>query len=126
MKSRIAKTIQSLVCCMAVCFGTSISNADTIYSESFDGAGGEQSLNGSAEDFAGELWVTNGFATDDGNLFVGQAEGSATLPFAPVVGVVYTLTMDVTTASDRWFGIGFSQFASTGEFNRPQDRFPQA
>ena len=82
-------------------------------------------MNGTAEDTQGELWIANGFATENGELATGQFEGSANLPFEPMVDNVYTLTVDVTTNSDRWFGIGFSRDGSTAELNVPQDRFAQ-
>ncbi|MEM7311671.1 MAG: hypothetical protein AAF497_00830 [Planctomycetota bacterium] len=100
-----------------------VSGQTTIYSEAFDGFG--FLLDQSLEDFAGETWFANGFATDNGILDTGQFEGSATLPFIPEVGRVYNLSIDVTTDTDRWFGIGFSQNASTSVENRPQDRFAQ-
>lgn len=126
------KTLVSLLRYASVCLGVVLcfsSNAfaqDTIYSEDFSGSSGvEGSLNGTAEDAQGELWIANGFATENGELATGQFEGSALLPFDPVVGAVYTLSMDVTTGSDRWLGIGFSNEGSTGMLNVPQDRFAQ-
>lgn len=121
-----ARAICWLACCLISALASSNAVSDTIYFEDFSGAGGQHTLTDSLEDFAGATWVANGFATDDGNLYVGQAEGSATLPFTPSIGTVYTLSLEVTTASDRWFGIGFAENASTGDFNRPQDRFAQS
>lgn len=79
-----------------------ISNGVVIFSEDFAGSdGGVSSLNGTAEDTAGAIWSTNGFATDNGILQTGQFEGSALLPFTPEAGNIYQLNLDVT-GSDRW------------------------
>ena len=126
------KTLVSLPKCtpafvglIFLCFGSN-AFAQDIYSEDFNGvSGAEGSLNGTTEDTQGEVWIANGFATANGELATGQFEGSALLPFDPVVGSIYTLSVDVTTGSDRWFGIGFSNEGSTGMLNVPQDRFAQ-
>ena len=102
---------------------TNLFAQNMVYLEEFEGFGGLLDL--TTEDFAGETWFANGFATDNGVLDTGQFEGSATLPFIPEVGNVYNLSVDVTTDTDRWFGLGFSQNASTSVPNRQQDRFAQ-
>ena len=126
------KTLVSLPKCtpafvglIFLCFGSN-AFAQDIYSEDFNGvSGAEGSLNGTTEDTQGEVWIANGFATANGELATGQFEGSALLPFDPVVGSIYTLSVDVTTGSDRWFGIGFSNEGSTGMLNVPQTDLPR-
>ena len=111
-------TLSTLICNQAL-------GQTTIYSEDFEGPANEL-LSGTMEDEVGEIWSANGFATTDGFLDVGQVEGSAVLPFTPAVGTIYNLSLDVTTDSDRWVGIGFSQNGSSEALNRPQDRFAQS
>ena len=57
---------------------------------------------------------------------VGQFEGSAVLPFEVATDSVYRLSLDVTTVSNRWIGLGFSQGGSSGVLDRAQDRFAQS
>ena len=77
-----------------------------IYREDFSALAGDQ-LNDTAEDEQGEAWIANGFATQNG-VIDGTIEGSAVLPFTPEAGQVYTLTMNVTNASNRWVALGFA------------------
>ena len=85
-------------------------SGDTVFQDDFSGnSGAAGSLNGSMEDFAGATWTANGFATANGSLNVGQFEGSAVLDFTAAIDHVYNLTLDVTTDSGRWIGLGFSE-----------------
>ena len=104
-----------------------ISSGVVIFSEDFAGTDGASgSLNGTMEDTAGAVWSANGFATTNGVLQTGQFEGSALLGFTPTVGNVYELSLDVTSSSNRWIGLGFSQSATTsGAGNAPGDRLAQ-
>ena len=102
-------------------------NANEIFSEDFasnDGAVG--SLDGTAEDTSGAIWAANGFATANGILNTGQFEGSATLATTLLADYTYSVQIDVTSDSDDWFGVGFSENGSTSVLNRPQDRFAQS
>ena len=104
-----------------------VSGQITLFQEDFSGSSGAAgSLNGSTEDFAGETWTANGFATTNGQLNVGQFEGSAVLPFEAATDRVYNLSLDVTTVSSRWIGLGFSEGGSSGVLDRAQDRFAQS
>jgi fibronectin-binding autotransporter adhesin len=90
--------------------------AQTLYTDSFGGAG--TALNGTLVQ-GGTLqtgsvaWSANSAFLNDGNIDE-TLEGSAILPFAPVVNQVYTLSMDVLNASANWIGLGFKNAALTG------------
>lgn len=77
-----------------------------IYQESFSGTG--IALNGTAEDQQGVLWSANNFVNDNGSIN-GANEGSALLPFSPLVNQTYSVTLDVTNPTDRWIGLGFAR-----------------
>jgi fibronectin-binding autotransporter adhesin len=87
--------------------------AQTLYTDSFGGAG--TALNGTLVQ-GGTLqngsvaWSANAAFLNDGNIDE-TSEGSAILPFAPVVNQVYTLSMDVLNASTNWIGLGFKNAA---------------
>ena len=122
----IPKYATAYVGILFLCF-CSNSYAQVIFSEDFSGSSDvEGSLNGTAEDAQGAIWSANGFATESGELATGQFEGSALLPFDPVPDNIYTLTVDVTTGSDRWFGVGFSNGGSSEALNSAQDRLAQS
>lgn len=74
------------------------------YFDDFDG--NSNPLNGAVEDGSGAIWIANNFVNSDGS-FNGGNEGSALLPFDPVVDQVYHLSMDVFNMSDRWVALGF-------------------
>ena len=94
-----------------------------VYFEGFDGPSGDL-LDGTMEE-SGQIWLANGFATTDGNLD-GTQEGSAVVPLNPEADNVYTLTMDVTNATDRWIALGFcSQSPDNRGGDSAQDRFAQ-
>ena len=101
--------------------------ADVIFTEDFAGTSGAiDSLDGTFEDTSGEEWEGNGFATDNGVFQVGQLEGSATLSLANnalVADTIYTLSLDVTSNSQEWIGLGFSDAAASGGNNTPGSRF---
>ena len=96
-----------------------------LFSEDFDSTNGAiRSLDGVAEDTAGAIWDANGFATANGVFQVSQLEGSALLPFSPTIGEVYRLTLDVTSASAEWIGLGFSRLGTVvNANNNPNSRF---
>ena len=111
----------------------SLSSGFVIFSEDFAGtSGGVGSLDNTLEDQSGAQWSANGFATDNGVLNTGQFEGSAVLAFTPMVGNIYSLSLDVTSSSNRWVGLGFStngpveNGAGDAQLNRPGDRFAQS
>ena len=107
--------------------GFANAQAEIIFSEDFSGTSGAvSSLDGTAEDTSGAIWAANGFATDNGILNTGQFEGSATLATTLAADTIYTLNLDVTSDSDDWVGLGFSENGSTSVANRPQDRFAQS
>jgi len=126
VKTHFIKSAFTHVMILSFLVASSIASGDTIFQEGFGGnSGAVGSLNGSSEDFAGATWSANGFATANGQLNVGQFEGSAVLPFQADVNQVYRLTMDVETISNRWVGLGFAEGGSTGVANSPQQRFAQ-
>jgi hypothetical protein len=99
-------------------------NAQVLYSDSFSGSGGL--LNGVAVPGgtgAGALWSANSCFLNNGTIS-GANEGSALLPFAPVVNAQYRLTLDVLNSSDRWIALGFAGtgLVSPGA-NRTNDRY---
>lgn len=102
-----------------------LASGTILFSEDFDSTDGAiRSLNGVAEDTAGAIWNTNGFATANGVFQVGQLEGSALLSFSPTIGEVYRLTLDVTSASTEWIGLGFSRLDTVADLNNnPNSRF---
>ena len=98
----------------------------TLYSDSFGGAG--TALNGALVQ-GGTLqtgsvaWSANSPFLNNGTIDE-STEGSAILPFAPVVNAQYTLSMDVLNTSANWVGLGFknSALANPGT-NQVNDRF---
>ena len=94
------------------------------YTETFDGPPGDL-LDGTMEQ-SGLTWLANGFATTDG-ILDGSQEGSAVLPLNPEPDNVYTLTMDVTNATNRWVALGFChQSPQNRGGDSASDRFAQA
>jgi hypothetical protein len=110
----------------ALALGAALAQAQTmtLYSDSFSGAGGL--LNGIAVQGgtgAGTLWSANSTFLDNGTIS-GANEGSAILPFTPVAGQQYTLTLDVQNATDRWIALGFARDPLTSPgANFTNDRF---
>ena len=118
----------------ALMFAPAASSAITIFSESFSGASvntgsldNQSIINGLT---GGTVqWAANGFATESGILNTGQFEGSAVLDFIPETGNIYTLSLDVTSSSSRWIGLGFSTNGPTEDgagdslLNAPGQRF---
>jgi hypothetical protein len=96
---------------------------NTIYFDSFSGNG--LPLNGLPVQVGGQNWVANAGWLDSGQVSGVAAEGSALLPFDPVVNTSYTLSLDVLNPSGQWIGLGFARdpLASPGG-NNIQDRFP--
>ena len=115
-----------IVAVFGVLFFAGFVNAQVvIFSEDFQGTGGL--LNGTAEDISGAVFSANHFATTNGVLDVTGAnkEGSATLEINLAPETTYTVELDVTSNAAEWIGIGFSENASTGVEDLPQDRFAQ-
>ena len=99
-------------------------NAGMIYSETFDGDG-TTGLDGSVPTAGGNTWGAKGeFIMTDGSID-GKA-GANLLPFDPVAGKVYTLSMDLNHTGTKYIGIGFSK-AGTNDSSKADTgyRFPQ-
>ena len=81
----------------------------TIYADDFSGAGGP--LNGAAVDVGGETWTAGATFLDNGaveTVVAGGANGAAAwLPFTPVAGRIYTLTVDIENQFTDWIAVGF-------------------
>ena len=95
-----------------------------IYADNFDGS--SEDLHGAAPDArpGGETWVASAHFNRDGS--TGDGAGSATLPFVPVNGRIYTLDVTMRNLSalpgdTDWFGLGFVNGRSTG--STADDRF---
>ena len=86
--------------------------AQTIYYDDFSG-GSATDLGGTAPDIrpGTETWTANTILKADGTKST-AAVAPAFLPFTPLPGTVYSLSMDVdvtaATNTDDWFAIGFS------------------
>lgn len=109
---------------LALSAGLAQAQTTTLYSDGFSGSGGL--LNGVAVaggTGAGALWSANSAFLDNGAIS-GANEGSALLPFTPVTGQLYTLSLDVLNATDRWIALGFARdaLASPGA-SLTNDRF---
>lgn len=89
--------------------GTSATAAvTTIYSHDF--SGGTAQLNGASVTTGVGTWVANSVVTQAG--VTGAGEGSALLPFDPVIGEIYTLSLDVNhSGGSAWVGLGFARDA---------------
>lgn len=103
--------------------GTSPRHQGLLFQDTFVGTGAlHQSLPGAA--FGNARWTSAPLFGADGGITSGR--GSATLPFEPVDGVIYTLEAefrDVTTPRDDngWVALGFSGGQSIG--TESGDRF---
>lgn len=103
--------------------GTSPRHQGLLFQNTFVGTGAlHQSLPDAA--FGNVRWTAAPLFGADGDITSGR--GSATLPFEPVDGVIYTLEAefrDVTTRrdDDGWVALGFSSGQSIG--TEPGDRF---
>lgn len=93
----------------------------TLYFDDFSGSG-LADLNGTAPDIrpGSETWLAGTGATTwkaDGSASGGSFQ-NAFLPFTPVAGHTYTLSVDANPldAGDTWFALGFSTTASTDGF----------
>jgi len=109
----ISKAVRALALTVtALALGAASANAQTIhYSDTFSGAGGlldTVPVQGGLG--AGTLWSANNAFNDNGTI-QGTNEGSAILPFNPVVNRTYTLSLDVFNPGgvDRWMALGFAQ-----------------
>lgn len=98
--------------------------ATIIYHDNFDGSSGLTFLNGSAPDVdnngGSNTWLAFGNATnvngykEDGTLASGSVSQGAWLPFTPVSGNIYTLSVSLTgvgpqSANTAWYGFGFAK-----------------
>jgi hypothetical protein len=110
-------TPRALFTLVAVSFLVSISSvpAETLFSHTFDeGAGG---LDGAPVDVGTGNWVAADVVTADGAFATGP--GSATLPFVPASGEIYTLDARISgVAGDQnWVALGFANGQSTADGN---------
>jgi hypothetical protein len=90
----------------------------TIYSDDFSGSS-ITDLNGQAPDIrpGSETWTTHSLWKADGAIGVTSADANCFLPFVPINGKVYTLslTVDVTSGGDNWFAFGFTPVIQTNQ-----------
>lgn len=89
--------------------GVSPVHSGVLFQDDF--SGGPDKLNGASPDVTtdGASWMASPIFKADGSIT--PAEGSATLAFTPVEGVVYTLDASIITesgASEDWIALGFS------------------
>jgi autotransporter-associated beta strand protein len=109
------KALAVLVATLAGSMSTVTFAQTTLYTDSFGGAG--TALNGTLVQ-GGTLqtgavaWSANSAFLNNGTMD-GNVEGSAILPFVPVVNSTYTLSLDVFNTTDRWVGLGFKNSALT-------------
>ena len=92
-------------------------SATTIYQSSFDTTTASGELNGAALDTGTATWTADSSWSDSGYNAGATARVSASLPFTPVAGQIYTLTAGLnvtketfandTTKTDYWFALGF-------------------
>ncbi len=103
-----------------VCAGMAASDAaaGTIYYDSFSGSSSTDLVGQSpAVRPTNETWNANSFWKADGSISDSADLTSAWLPFVPVAGRAYelSLTMSVTTnPNDAWLAAGFSSLANPG------------
>ncbi len=98
----------------------SSAKADIIYSQAFDAATPAQ-LHGSTVTGGTEVWNANTLFQTDGTLS-GLTRSMALLPFTPVGGEIYELSMDVTNLESGFMGIGFADEISFAGGNANADR----
>lgn len=98
--------LSSRAVCAAIAASASVVSAGEIYTHTFDGDG-TNPLNGVNSTTGGGTWIANRITDDDGTM--NNGEGSAVLPFEPVVNETYTLSMELTHAgTNDWVGLGFA------------------
>ena len=112
--SALAATVSALIAAgSALAAGAPPSPAMTIYTDSFPG-GPAAPLNGTrpATDLTHAKWIAGPDWKADGSIVRKQAE-NAFLPFTPVAGGVYTLTVtaspDNNPKTSHWLAVGFVQ-----------------
>ncbi|MGC8625621.1 MAG: hypothetical protein ACP5VQ_10220 [Phycisphaerae bacterium] len=112
--SALAATVSALIATgSALVASTPPSPAMTIYADSFPG-GSAAPLNGSrpATDLTRAKWIAGPDWKADGSIARKRAE-NAFLPFTPVIGGVYTLTVtaspDNNPNASHWLALGFVQ-----------------
>jgi hypothetical protein len=115
-KSKISTMTVAALAALFAWAGAAQGALITIYSQNFSGSSTTNLHGTSVEGGTGTgTWTSNGSYKTDGSL-VGASWGSATLPFTPEQGYVYTLdarfqNLPVTT---NWLGAGFANGSSTG------------
>jgi hypothetical protein len=114
----------SLAAILVTCFVPVAKAGTIIYHDNFDGSSGSTFLNGSAPDVDNNggtnTWLAYGSATnvngykEDGTLASANISQGAWLPFTPVSGNIYTLSISLTgvgpqSANTAWYGFGFAK-----------------
>ena len=100
-----------LVLVIAVLSHATSASAAIIYSDDFSGSSGAN-LNGTAPDVrpGTQTWTAATAIKADGSVS-GVGHASAYLPFNPVAGNVYTMSVDVNVTGGtggNWFALGFA------------------
>ncbi|MGE9290473.1 MAG: hypothetical protein ACQKBT_05765 [Puniceicoccales bacterium] len=84
-------------------------HAQTIFDHTFDG-NNSTDLNGTPEDYSGELWVDNGLHTDG----TYRAQGSSVLPYDFGSGIYeITVSLDLSEAGSTSSGLGAIYFTTS-------------
>lgn len=119
--SPIMNTSSTRFCCLALWAASAgVLSAGTIYEDDFDRTGalhGSSPSVGSGTWDAKNVWVTT--STEEGgyssNTSGRRILGNAWLPFEPVSGKVYTLSLDIDidNITRGWVALGFSSSANT-------------
>jgi hypothetical protein len=102
----------SVLAATAIMAMSTPAGAEIIYQDSFTGTNGtlleEHTPNIHP---AGTSWLSNGWTLEGDKATYSGAAGGATLPFVPVSGTVYTLSVDLTIpagTTTQWAAFGFS------------------
>jgi len=91
----------------------------TIYSDDFSGSSATD-LHAEAPDIrpGSETWSASTLWKSDGTVGSAPVGANAFLPFTPVAGRIYTLsaTVDVTSTSDDWLALGFTNGSDVDQY----------
>jgi hypothetical protein len=113
LHAMITRCLVSFLVCVAGAFAQT-----TLYFDDFSGSN-LADLNGTAPDIrpGSETWLAGTAWKADGSAAGGDNQ-NAFLPFTPVAGRLYTLSVaaDPQSASDAWFALGFSTATSVNGF----------
>lgn len=110
LKNKITLLYVLATYCIIMANAVSLVSARQIYSHVFNG--GTAPINGSVTTTGGGSWVANSIANSNG--VISASDGSAVLPFKPVVNRIYTVSMDLThSGASQWVGLGFCRDALT-------------